>query len=88
LTQTGGQAAYLRRSESRRGLEASGWDSANLTEKLLCELPSLRVVDLEGLLGSLNQRPSDSAYAEGWRELAELADLSGEGFRNHALDGT
>ena len=66
----------------------SGRDLADLAQQLLGELPALRVVNLEGPFGGLDQRPSDAAYAEGRRQLAQLADLGGEGFRSHACDGT
>jgi hypothetical protein len=70
-----------------RGSDASGRNLANLSQQLLGELPALRIVNLEGHFGGLDQRPSDAAYAEGRGQLAQWADLGGEGFRSHACDG-
>ena len=61
---------------------------ADLAQQLLGELPALRVVNLEGPLGCLDQRPSHAPYAERRRQLAQLADLGGEGFRSHVCNGT
>jgi len=47
-----------------RGSDASGRDLADLAEELRGELSALRVVDLECLLGGLDQRASDDADPE------------------------
>ena len=66
----------------------SGRDLSDLSEELLSDLSALRVVDLEGLLGRLDERASDAAQPERGRQVSKLTDLSGEGFRGHAPDGT
>jgi hypothetical protein len=51
-----------------------GRDLADFAQQLLGEFPTRRIVDLERLLGGLNQRPSDTASPEDWCEIAELSD--------------
>jgi hypothetical protein len=43
---------------------------------------------LEGLLRGLNDRSTQRLDTEGRAQVAELSDLSGEGFRSHGLNGT
>ena len=79
--------AQLRVPVSAGAASRLGRDLADLAQQLLGELPALRVVNLEGPLGGLDQRPSDTANPERWDEVAELSDLGGEGFGSHACDG-
>jgi hypothetical protein len=66
----------------------SGRDLADLSEELFGEFPALRVVDLECLLGGLDEGASHAAETEGGCQVAKLADLGGQGFRSHISDGT
>jgi len=55
------------RSPLERGATSG---SADLAEKRLGELATLRIVDLERTLGGVNQRPSDAAETERRRQVA------------------